>query len=233
MTNKHNNYTAMQLNTYNALASEWSIDNPNPVVGSFHEHNSWEDYKYLFESISDTKNMVALDFACGPGRNIVKYRDKFKKVDGVDISPINIKNAELYLSHSGVTDSSLFVSNGMDLDVINGESYDLVLSTIALQHICVHEIRYSIFQEIYRVLKRNGIFTAQMGYGSPSPSTVGYYDNHYNAAGTNRACDVCIESPEQLKKDLLQIGFSNFNYTIGNTGPGDCHPNWIYFNVKK
>jgi hypothetical protein len=107
------------------------------------------------------------------------------------------------------------------------------MSTIALQHICVYDIRYSIFKDIFKVLKPNGIFTAQMGYGSPSPQTVGYYENYYDADGTNRTCDVCIESPEQLKKDLLEIGFTDFNYVIGPTGPGDFHPHWIYFNAKK
>jgi hypothetical protein len=88
-------------------------------------------------------------------------------------------------------------------------------------------------KDIYRILKNGGVFTAQMGFGSPSPATVGYYENYYNAQGTNRTCDVCIESTEQLEKDLIEIGFTNFQFIIGPVGPGDIHPNWIYFNCIK
>ena len=88
-------------------------------------------------------------------------------------------------------------------------------------------------KEIYRVLKPGGVFTAQMGFGSPSPMSVGYYENYYDAPISNRGCDVCIERPEQLQSDLLDVGFTDFNYKICEVGPGDCHPNWIFFNVKK
>jgi hypothetical protein len=29
------------------------------------------------------------------------------------------------------------------------------------------------------------------------------------------------------------MGYKDFQYTIGPVGPGDCHPNWIYFNCTK
>jgi hypothetical protein len=86
---------------------------------------------------------------------------------------INIEKAKSYASKQGIQ-TNLFVSNGVDLDIIQSDTYDFVMSTIALQHICVHEIRYKIMEDIYRVLKSGGMFTAQMGYGSPSPMTVGY-----------------------------------------------------------
>jgi ubiquinone/menaquinone biosynthesis C-methylase UbiE len=230
MVDSTNKYTQMQLNEYNSLASSWSLENRDPVVGSFDGHNNWDDYENLFKKINS--EMIGLDFACGPGRNIVRYKDRFKRLDGVDISPVNIDKAKQYTSANNV-DSKLYVSNGVGIDVIESNTYDFVMSTIALQHICVYDIRYSIMKDIHRILKDGGIFTAQMGYGSPSPMTVGYYENYYDATGTNRGCDVCIESAEQLEKDLVKIGFSEFEYTIGPVGPGDVHPNWIYFNCKK
>lgn len=72
-----------------------------------------------------------------------------------------------------------------------------------------------------------------MGYGSPSISTVNYYDNFYDAPGTNRAYDVEVNHPFQLKKSLEDAGFKHFNYIIGPTGPGDSHPQWIYVNAIK
>jgi len=232
MLESTNKYTQMQLNQYNSLASGWSEENRDPVVGSFDAHNQWTDYENLFTNIDNQSEKIGLDFACGPGRNIVKYSNRFKRLDGVDISPVNIENAKKYISSNSI-ESNLYVSNGVGIDCIESNTYDFVMSTIALQHICVYDIRYSIMKDIYRILKDGGVFTAQMGFGSPSPATVGYYENYYDAEGTNRTCDVCIESTDQLEKDLLEIGFTNFEFVIGPVGPGDVHPNWIYFNCKK
>jgi len=232
MIELNNRYTKMQLDFYNHEASIWSEQNREPVVGSFDAHNNWPDYELLFQKIDNQSEKIGLDFACGPGRNLVKYSRRFKRLDGVDISPINIEKARIYTMNNGIN-PNLYVSNGVNIDNVPGDEYDFVMSTIALQHICVHEIRYSIMKDIHRVLKDGGIFTAQMGFGSPSPMTVEYYENYYEATGTNRRCDVCIETTEQLENDLNQIGFKDFNYTITKVGPGDCHPNWIFFNVKK
>ena len=206
MVQKENKYTQMQLNAYNKDASRWSEQNRNPVVGSFDGHNRWNDYEHLFKRLNNQPELIGLDFACGPGRNIVKYNFRFKRLDGVDISPVNIEKAKNYTSSKGIK-SNLYVSTGVDIDVVPPNEYDFVMSTIALQHICVYDIRYSIMKDIHRVLKDGGVFTAQMGFGSPSPKTVGYYENFYDAKGTNRACDVCIETPDQLEKDLLEIGY--------------------------
>jgi ubiquinone/menaquinone biosynthesis C-methylase UbiE len=232
MLNKENKYTQMQLNEYNNMAKLWSEQNREPVVGSFDMHNDWPDYEFLFERINNQSHQIGLDFACGPGRNLVKYSRRFKRLDGVDISPINIEKARNYTTNYGVT-PNLYTSNGIDIDVVPTDEYDFVMSTIALQHICVYDIRYSIIKDIHRVLKDGGIFTAQMGFGSPSPMTVGYYENYYDAEGTNRNCDVCIENIEQLTNDLFKIGFRDFEYKISKVGPGDCHPNWIYFSCIK
>jgi len=72
-----------------------------------------------------------------------------------------------------------------------------------------------------------------MGFGVDSPHSKGYYENFYAAEGTNRACDTRVEKPEQIKKDLEKIGFKKFEYWIRPTGPGDSHPNWIYFTAVK
>lgn len=233
MITPDNKYTQMQLNSYNDAASQWSTECRDPVVGSYDAHNNWKDYDLLFEGLENKQDLIVLDFACGPGRNIIKYNSLFKRIDGADISPINIENAKKNIAHNNITIPNLYVNNGVDLSVLATETYDLVISTIALQHICVYDIRRKIFEEIHRVLKAGGTFSAQMGYGSPSPGTVGYYENYYDATGTNRACDVCIENTDQLKQDFDSLGFKNFSYKITQVGPGDCHPNWIFFNVQK
>ena len=214
MINVENKYTKMQLEFYNEEASRWSELNREPVVGSFDAHNDWQGYDNLFINIDNPNDKIALDFGCGPGRNLVKYKGLFNRFDGVDMSPINIDKAKQYTFRNGITNRKLYVNNGIDLDVISNEQYDVVFSTICLQHICVYDIRKSYFKEFHRVLKDGGMVTIQMGFGANSPQTVGYYENYYDATGTNRRCDVCIESAEQLEKDLYGLSIVSSYCTL-------------------
>ena len=85
-------YLAMQFKHYEGEANRWSLENRNPVVGGYDKHNNWSDYdEFLFKNF-DTKNLVALDYGTGPGRNIIKFNHRFKRIDGVDIGKKNIEN---------------------------------------------------------------------------------------------------------------------------------------------
>lgn len=230
-----NKYTDMQKRYYEPQARDWRVDYRDPVVGSFDAHNAWEDYEFLFKDIPNLQDKVCLDFGCGPGRNLVRYADRFKLIGGVDLSQDNTIAAQKWIRHNRLDPSKfpLYVCNGYNLDVVPEESYDVIMSTICFQHICVHDIRLNYMKEFYRVLKKDGYLTFQMGFGTPSPMSVDYYDNFYDATTTNRGCDVAIASPEQLEKDLLSVGFKDFKYYIRPVGPGDLHPNWIFFNARK
>lgn len=237
----HKNYAKMQREFYDIEAQYWSLENKNPVVGSYDDHNNWSDYdKYLFKNI-DTKNMVALDFGTGPGRNIVKFRNNFKKIDGVDISKINLEKAKQHLESEQIFSSKLYLTNGYDLKGISSNKYDMVFSTITFQHICSHKIRFSLFKEIFRILKVGGHFSCQMGFGGITlkegqvvTSGVNYFDNYYTAEGTNGFMDVNVLDENNLKLDLIKkIGFKDYISDIRPVGPSDKHKNWIYFQVKK
>lgn len=159
-----NKYTIMQQTQYDLEASKWTLENRDAVVGAFDEHNSWTDYdEFLFKNIN-TKNKIALDFGCGPGRNIVKFNKLFNQIDGIDISDINLQNAKQWISSNNIKIPNLFKTNGLDLSPIVNNSYDVVFSTICLQHICVHEIRFGLLSEFYRVLNNNGNLCFQMGF---------------------------------------------------------------------
>lgn len=235
MIEVNNRYTQMQLNQYNVEASEWSEANRNKVVGSFDLHNEWSDYEILFERITNTKDKIAIDFGCGPGRNLVKYKNLFQRLDGVDISPVNIEKAKLYCFRHGIINNNFYVNNGIDLENIESNQYDVVMSTITLQHICVYDIRKNLFKEFHRILKNGGTITSQMGFGPyvPQKNSVDYYDNCYDAHASNGECDARVEEPNQIKSDLEEIGFSDFSFKITTTGPGDMHPNWIFFSAIK
>jgi ubiquinone/menaquinone biosynthesis C-methylase UbiE len=228
----------MQKDQYENDAISWGVDNRDPVVGGFDQHNIWEDYNtYLFKDVGNLESKITLDFGCGPGRNLVKYSKQFKELHGVDIAQKNLDNAAIWLTHNNcnLDNHKLYLCNGSDLEGIPSSTYDVVMSTICFQHICVYKIRYNLLKEIFRVLKPKGHITMQMGFGPETihKVSVPYDSDNYDAQGTNGQMDTRIESPDQIKNDLYNIGFKNFKYYITEVGPGDAHPNWIFFNAVK
>lgn len=227
-----NDYSEMQYMFYDEQAKKWETVRRNPLVGSFDDHNNWKDYEYLFDGFS-TKGKVALDFGCGVGRAIALYWHRFDRIDGADISQEALNKVQVWLDYNHIQQKpTLYKTNGKDLRDVPSDTYDIVYSTITLQHICVHDIRFTILQDIFRVLKSGGWFTAQMGYGK-HPESVGYYENFNEATVTNGGMDTRIEDISNLESDLEKIGFINCRYVLGNVGPGDKHDKWIYFRAKK
>lgn len=230
-------YVEMQRQQYNWEAAHWNINNKDFVVGPFDAHNMWKDYDdYLFRDIIDLDKAKALDFGCGPGRNIVRFFKLFHQIDGIDFINVNLWNAKIWLKNNNIDPEkiTLYEGNGWNLENIKTQEYDIVYSTIVLQHMCVWELRHNYFLEFYRVLKNGGWLCVQMGFGPqvPTKNTVPYDDNYYGATGTNGLCDVRVESPDQLSDELLKIGFTEFRHWIRPTGPGDGHPNWIFFQAR-
>ena len=179
---------------------------------------------------------VALDFGCGKGRNVTNMLSlaDFKRVDGVDISIDNIN----YCNNAyQFQNSDFYLNNGTDLQDLKSNEYDFVMSTIVFQHLCVHELRYALKQEICRVLKPGGIFNFQMGYGSMewkgNNNVYPYYENYYDAMGSNSAHDVRIENVEDLISDLTKLHFVDVKYFIEAPFNNGGHPNWIYVQCKK
>jgi len=238
MKSETNNYLTMQKNNYNKWASQWSLNKRDPVVGSYDKHNQWPDYKdYLFKDI-DTSDKVALDYGCGPGRNIVNMNTWFERIDGCDISEINKEKAILNARHHNITDFNYYVCDGDNIPCEDNQ-YDVVFSVICLQHICIHDVRYAIMEDVYRVLKPGGHFCWQMGYGGKPPPTgrhyewSTWYENIYDAKSTNSGYDVSILDENEVKSDILKIGFNTFDFDIRPTGPGDNHHNWIFMRAQK
>ena len=233
-------YAKMQKNTYETYASLGKIS-PGAiaeelVVGSLTQHDVWPDYQeFLMKYVPRDASWVAIDYGCGPGRNIRRWTDWFKRIDGVDISERNLANARIFIQDKVAPEKSpnLFLTEGMNCGNAPQCAYDFAFSTICIQHICVHSIRFSIFKSLFDCLKPGGRISIQMGFGVPSPNTVSYYENYVQATSTNRGCDVAISSPDEPKKDLEKIGFVEFEYWLRPVGPGDLHPQWIFFTALK
>lgn len=240
-------FTKMQHAHYQGKAANWSADKRNFVVGLFDEHNESSIYDVMLEGF-DTSNMKMLDFGCGPGRNIVKLAPKFSAIDGVDISFRNLERAESWIRQNFLLDENLFEEdqevhlfhcNGADLSEIESEQYDMVYSTIVLQHIPIHELRLRYFKEFFRVLKPGGWISLQMGYGLGPRShaiTKKYHENAWGARETNGRCDVSIDNVDDLQKDIVEtVGFKNFSHSLSKPIPENCetHTHWIYFRAQK
>lgn len=234
MVKANNKYTKMQHEFYEKEAATWSPENRDPVVGSFDAHNAWEGYENLFNDVPDLSKCRVLDFGCGPGRNIVKYWDRVKEIDGVDLSAQNLFNAKAWIDYNKLTNKgyTLYLCNGVDLSVIPSNIYDLIVSTITFQHICVHDIRFSYLEEFFRILKPGGIVSVQQGFGNQHHD---YFENAYEAPSTNMAGadDAGINSVEQIQEDLEKVGFVDFHHYLDDPGPGDGGWKWIYWNARK
>lgn len=211
-------------------------------------HNSNPDYYdiLLKEVVSDLeywKNKTALDFGCGCGRNIKNLleRTSFERVDGCDISQENIVKSNEYLLGSGIQSDKfqLYTTTGTTLEPIPSDHYDFVMSTIVLQHICVHDIRFSLLKDIFRVLKNDGLFSFQMiQYDRSKTKAAHYNDNEWNATGTNGRYDISIDDPQDMINELKAIGFKNITYEIRPEWDANhehyIHDNkWIFFKANK
>jgi SAM-dependent methyltransferase len=235
-----NDYLEMQRRTFELMAGADEVKPGNIdgdyVAGSWRQHDAWEDYEtYLMKSVPGGGSWIAIEYGCGPGRNIRRWTDRFARIDGVDIAQTNLDNASAFLEGQIASTKipHLFLTEGRNCGDAPKSYYDFAFSTICLQHICVWEVRFDIFRSLFECLKPGGRLSIQMGFGKPSPDTVPYHCNHYEAHSTNRACDVEVADPKQIEEDLVKIGFECFEYWIRPVGPGDCHPNWIFFTATK
>jgi hypothetical protein len=76
-----------------------------------------------------------------------------------------------------------------------------------------------------------------MGYGDNLESELGfrvsYFENHYDASGTNSVCDVRIQNEEDVIKDLTEMGFVDIKTEVRESYSDSGHPQWIYVKCYK
>ena len=229
MINTENKYTKMQKNQYASGTS------------NHEEHNTNPDYwNILLGDLQNKENWIGkigLDFACGRGRNITNMFNlcDWARIDGIDISEGNItQNRQEYIEQN----SNWYCNNGVDVSDLKDNEYDFIMSTIALQHIPVYDIRKSLITDLFRTLKSGGVFSFQMGYGKDLIDVNGrprssYFDNSYDASQTNGEYDVRVQNEEDLIKDMESIGFKNVTIEIRDSWSDIGHPQWIYVRCEK
>jgi ubiquinone/menaquinone biosynthesis C-methylase UbiE len=102
---------------------------------------------------------TALDFGCGIGRLTRSLSYYFASVDGVDISPTMIHLAKEKNADRPNCNFSLNGKN--DLAIFNDMSFDLIYSSVTLQHIPQEISRNYIF-EFLRLVKPGGLVVFQL-----------------------------------------------------------------------
>ncbi|MDC7121646.1 class I SAM-dependent methyltransferase [Cellulomonas fimi] len=75
----------------------------------------------------------ALDFGCGVGRVLIPLAEHYERVTGVDVSASMLTEAAENCARAGVRNVDFVLSDGEGLPF--DDSYDLVHSTMVLQHI--------------------------------------------------------------------------------------------------
>jgi ubiquinone/menaquinone biosynthesis C-methylase UbiE len=225
----NNTYTNMQKTSYSGGTSNHPEHNDNPdywdiLLGDLKNKDKWED-------------KLALDFACGKGRNIVNMFSiaNFSRIDGIDISKNNINWC---LQHYNNINSNWYCNNGINVSDLQNNEYDFIMSTIALQHIPVYDIRKSLITDLLRVLKPGGLFSFQMGYGKNLDDQFNrprspYFANEWTAKSTNSGHDVRVQSEKEIIDDLKNIGFTNITTQIKESYSDAGHPQWIYIKCYK
>lgn len=212
-------------------AGAWSLENKNPLVGWYTEHmQDTSEEVLLFRGIPNAPTMLALEYGCGPGRNMIKYKDRFVRIDGVDISSTILDKLPLNLQESNIPVPKLWRTNGYEIPDVPSDMYDVVFSIICQQHITFRSWRLNLYKEFVRVLKPGGTFTFQMGFGPGHGQSVDYFFDDLTVGPGHR--DTRVEDFDVLKKDLEDCGFVNISHVITESNH-DQHPQWIWVTCQK
>jgi SAM-dependent methyltransferase len=102
----------------------------------------------------------ALDFGCGVGRLSRALAGRFERCVGVDVSPKMIDAARRL--NADVPNVEFLVNSRDDLGMLGSRSFDLVYSSIVLQHLRSREEIERFVSELVRVMAVDGLAVFQI-----------------------------------------------------------------------
>jgi SAM-dependent methyltransferase len=214
-------YAGMQKTFYDETRA--SVEE---IVGNYDYHENFPYETHLLHRYGDIRKPVLADPAtargfeigCGEGRMVRRMARLLGQVDGADISEKMVRAARVR-----TPGSDIFLSSGTDCGDAPSDSYHFAYCAISLQHICVHDTRARILDDLLRILRHDGCATLQFFFSRYYPycRTVAppanesylldvhhvdrlharWFDNRWDAQGTNSMCDVAFgtqDIPEVL-----------------------------------
>lgn len=92
-----------------------------------------------------------LEIGCGIGRLLKPLSLKFRQVYGIDVSPVMIKKAKVYLNNQ--SNVHLHQTSGTDLSIFPNAFFDFVFAFAIFEHTPATVV-YQYFKEAFRVLKK-------------------------------------------------------------------------------
>ena len=108
--------------------------------------------------LGNVKNKDILELGCGGGQNAIVLAKWGARSIGLDISEEQIRFARKLAKKERVK-VPFHIGNMEDLSVFEAESFDIVLSSFAIEY--ADDI-LAVFQEVFRVLRKAGFFVFAM-----------------------------------------------------------------------
>lgn len=171
--------------------------------GMNHGHEKLASWARQFLELNRKQTVV--DLGCGGGRNVQFFLTKARKVYGMDYSPASVKVAS-GLNRKAIKSGRCRIIKG-DVSVLpfKNESVDIVS---AFETIYFWKNLKAAFQEIYRVLRRDGQFLiCNEGSDRKDPQIKKWAD----------MLDFPVYTGEELKAMLEPLGFA-VSYEVNAKG---------------
>ncbi len=130
-------------------------------------HNAFYNWPAIQSLLPPVERKRVVDAACGPGVLADWLLEHGAEVVGFDVSPKMVELAEKRLQGR----ARIFLADfNQPLDFLESDSFDLIVSSLALDYI---EDWQPVFKEFFRVLRRSGRFVFSVGHPSDE-----FYEHH-------------------------------------------------------
>ena len=104
------------------------------------------------EGLTIDPEMKVLDLCCGSGQTTQFLVQRSRDVTGLDASPLSLRRAKQNVPEAN------YIEAFAEQNPLPNDSFDLVHTSAAMHEMEALQLR-QILQEVYRVLKPNGVFT--------------------------------------------------------------------------
>lgn len=142
-----------------------------------HRHGGWDDDEFMASGERKVDKLLrrlgrhglpehrhrALDFGCGVGRVTLPLADRFDHATGIDIAPAMIEQArERAVGRENVR---YLLNDREDLEIVAGERFDLVYSSLVLQHLPSRAIALRYLSALAGLIAPGGVLVVQLPVG--------------------------------------------------------------------